>query len=81
MLENDKLLDRIVAVLRPHAPEGEDIDARTELVDDLGLDSLKVMKILEDLEDGFDISIPINIVPEVRTVEDLAMEIQQLMDR
>ncbi len=80
MRKNEKLLDRIVVILRPYAPEGVGIDARTELVGDLGLDSLKVMKVLENLEDDFDISIPINIVPEVSTVEDLAMEIQKLID-
>jgi acyl carrier protein len=36
------------------------------------------MKILEHLEDGFDISIPINILSEVRTVEDLVLQIQKL---
>ena len=47
-------------------------------VTDLGLDSLKVMKILETVEDNFDISIPLNILPDVRTVEDFVLQIQKL---
>ena len=55
-------------------PFGKGLD----LVNDLGLDSVKVMEILETLEDSFDISIPINILPGVRTVKELAAEIQNL---
>jgi acyl carrier protein len=47
-------------------------------VADLGLDSLKVMKILESVEDRYDISIPLNVLPEVRTVKDFALQIQKL---
>lgn len=75
---NEKVLHQIVDILHPYVPDGVDINSDTELVADLGLDSLKVMRILENLEDDFDISIPINIIPEVRTVEDLAMAIQKL---
>ena len=75
---NEKVYHQIVDILHPYVPDGLDINPDTELVADLGLDSLKVMKILENLEDDFDISIPINIIPAVRTVEDLAVEIQKL---
>ncbi len=73
-----KVLHQIIAILQPYVPDGADIKTDTELVADMGLDSLKVMNILETLEDDFDISIPINIIPNVRTVEDLVVQIQQL---
>jgi len=75
---NEKMFHQIVDILHPYVPDGMDLHSDTELLADLGLDSLKVMKILENIEDGFDISIPINIIPNVRTVEDLAVEIQKL---
>lgn len=75
---NEKVLHQVVDILHAYAPDGLEINTETELVADLGLDSLKVMKILENLEDDFDISIPINIIPDVHTVEDLAMKIQNL---
>ena len=59
-------------------PDGQKIEVETDLVTDLGLDSLKVMKILETVEDNFDISIPLNILPDVRTVEDFVLQIQKL---
>jgi acyl carrier protein len=54
------------------------INAETDLVADLGLDSLKVMKLVETVEDRFDISIPLNILPDVRTVSDFVLQIEKI---
>ena len=58
---------------------GVEIGEDTDIVADLGLDSLKVMKIVESVEDRLDISIPLNILPDVRTVKDFASQIQKLI--
>ena len=47
---------------------------------DLGLDSLKVMTLVEEVEDYFDISIPLNILANVRTIKDFAIQLQQLTE-
>lgn len=73
------VLEQILGILKPMLPEGLAVTTKTDLAVDLGLDSLKVMEILENLEDTFDISIPINIIPNVRTVEDLVLQIQYLI--
>jgi acyl carrier protein len=79
MPTKQEVLQQILEIIKPMAPEnGPPVTADLDLVNDLGLDSIKVMEILEILEDSFDISIPINILPGVRTVEDLAYEIQNL---
>lgn len=75
-----KVLQQILDILKPMVPEGLTVTAETDLVVDMGLDSLKVMGILENLEDDFDISIPINILPDVRTVKDLVLQIQKLTE-
>jgi len=72
------VLQQICEILKPFVPDGQEIKVETDLVADLGLDSLKVMKILETVEDTFDISIPLNILPDVRTVEDFVLQIQKL---
>lgn len=46
---------------------GVDIHPDSDLVNDLGLESIKVMDLLMLLENKFDISIPINILLDVRT--------------
>lgn len=50
----------------------------TALVADVGLSSLEVMEFIEKIEDHFDISIPLNILPDVNTIGDLATKVQEL---
>ena len=78
MPANGEVLQQILDILKPLVPDGLEITSEMALVADLGLDSLKVMKILESLEDSFDISIPINILSDVRTLRDLELQIQKI---
>ncbi len=78
MQEYQNILQSLSDILKPFTPQGYDISEDTDLVADLGLDSLKVMKILESVEDRFDVSIPLNVLPDVRTVKDFALQIQKL---
>jgi len=75
---NEKLFQEVTAILIPFVPQGQQITAETDMIADLGLDSLNVMKIVETVADSFDISIPLNILPEVRTVGDFAVQIQKI---
>ena len=45
---------------------------------DLDLDSVKVMELMMEIEDFFDISVPLNTLPNVQTVTDLVIEIKKL---
>ncbi|MFK7795383.1 MAG: acyl carrier protein [Gammaproteobacteria bacterium] len=51
------------------------------LMRDLELDSVMVMELMMELEDHFDISIPLNSLPDVNTVSDLATEIAKLKNQ
>ena len=73
-----KILEEVLSILTPFVPAGLQVSETTDMVAELGLDSLKVMKIVENVEDSFDISIPLNILPEVRTVGDFVMQIQKI---
>jgi len=79
MLSDRELLEQIIAVLRPLAKDGVEITADTDLVDDLSLDSLKIMEVMAEVEDRFDISVPINILSDIRTVRDVIRQIQKLL--
>jgi len=74
----ETILQALNEILQPFVPQGQTANEDTDLVADLGLDSLKVMKILESVEDRYDISIPLNVLPDVRTVKDFALQIQKL---
>ena len=81
MPTNEDILQQVLDILEPIVPKNvPEVTAELDLVNDLGLDSLKVMEILENLEDTFDISVPINILPGIRTVGDLVVEIQKLTE-
>ena len=75
---DENVLQKVCELLGPLVPQGQQVNVDTDLVADLGLDSLKVMKLLESVEDSFDISIPLNILPDVRTVGDFVLQIQKL---
>jgi acyl carrier protein len=79
MRDHKDILEELYKILQPFVPQNLEIEEETDLVADLGLDSLKVMKIVESVEDSLDISIPLNILPEVRTVKDFAVQIQKLI--
>lgn len=75
----ENILPPLYEVLRPFVRTGEPVGEQTELMTDLGLDSMQLMQLLQEIEDRFDISIPLNVLPEVRTVEDLARQIDALI--
>lgn len=97
IVENDDILAPIVVrdrTTRAHviaeichhlAPfktdEGQIITASTVISKDLTVDSLAVMDMVMELEDRFDISIPMNMVVEIRTVGELADTILALRAR
>ena len=58
---------------------GKHVTGDADLVADLGLDSLQVMELLMEMEDAFDISIPVNVMADVRTVDELAGAVQVLL--
>ena len=60
---------------RPIAPTLE-----SDLVTDLGFDSLQVLELIAELEDRFDISIPLNGVPATRTVAQVVTQVARLVE-
>ncbi|NPA24291.1 MAG: acyl carrier protein [Deltaproteobacteria bacterium] len=57
------------------------LTAETDIVKDLGLDSLAVMRMLEEVEDEFDVLIPLNVISEVRTLDDFAGQLLGLLEK
>jgi len=53
--------------------------ANNDLIADLGFDSLQVLEVIAELEDRFDISIPLNDVPTTRTVADVVAQVARLV--
>ena len=50
----------------------------SDLVADLGFDSLQVLELVGELEDHFNIAVPLNALTHIRTVHDIASEVHRL---
>jgi acyl carrier protein len=71
----------VIDLVRPLAPEGRSVKEDTDLVADLEFDSLKVMNLIEQVEDRFDVSVPLNILPDIRTVRDFTVQLQKILGK
>ena len=80
MLTYDDILAQTCQLLEPYA-KGRPLEEGTDLLTHVGLDSIQAMEVLLAAEDRFDTSIPLNVLGTVRTVGDLAHELQQLIER
>ncbi|MFI5001570.1 MAG: acyl carrier protein [Reyranellales bacterium] len=58
--------------LAPYQVGERPIIGDTVISKDLTVDSLAVMDMVMELEDRFDVSIPMNVVAEIHTVDELA---------
>ena len=76
----EEILTQLYELLKPSLKDGQKLEEDTDLVADLGLDSLRVMTLVEEVEDSLDISIPLNVLANVRTIKDFAMQLQQLTE-
>jgi len=54
------------------------ITAETNLISELSIDSIKLLNLIMEIEDAFDISIPINALADVQTVHELASLISKI---
>lgn len=75
----ETILRRVCELLVPYVEKGTAPEEDSDFVADLNFDSLKVMKLVEQVEDEYDISIPLNILPDVQTVKDFIIQLQKLM--
>jgi acyl carrier protein len=71
MNERERIFDRLAVLLQPFNRDHGEITMRTDIAGDLKLDSVTVMDFVMEIEDSFDIEIPLNVLSEIRTMEEL----------
>ena len=72
------IFEKVAAILAEQLDaEEESITLETNLVDDLGADSLDVVDLVMTLEDEFDMEIPDEDITEVRTVGDVVKYLEE----
>lgn len=78
MTATEEIEDRVLALLREKVSADREITRKSSIVADTGLDSVSVMDFVLELEDEFDINIPLDRIADVKTVEDLAKAVHDL---
>lgn len=81
MTDNAEIVGQIIGHLRVVLPPGTEISAQSRIVADLGLDSLTVMNFVMALEDDFDVSLTMDSLARVETIDDLARTLAALTKR
>lgn len=72
--------DGVLDVLKQVSRRPIEPSLSSDLVADLGFDSLQILEVIAELEDRFDISIPLNDVPATRTVAQVVAQVARLVD-
>lgn len=72
------VIQEICRHLAPYQAGEKPISGATVIAKDLTIDSLAIMDMVMELEDSFDVSIPMNLVAEIHTVDQLADTILDL---
>jgi acyl carrier protein len=72
----DRTVEQICKLLHPFNSNGAALSANTDISSDLNIDSVTVMDFVMEVEDHFDIEIPLNLLSEMRTIGDLAKVVE-----
>ena len=72
-------LQVVLELLAPFNKRGVDLTPGTRFSEDLNFDSLVVMEFIAVVEDAFDISVPLNILPDVATIRELALAVEKIV--
>ena len=70
----------VISVLKALNPRPIEVTPASDLVTDLGFDSLQIMEVIAELEDRFDVSIPLNDMPSTRKVSQIVARVTALVD-
>jgi acyl carrier protein len=78
--EGDALYRDLCAILKKHAPAEIELTPATDLIGDLSIDSVAAMDLIMEIEDKFGIDIPMNLVSDLRNVQDLEHVVRQQIE-
>ena len=72
-------LTALFDILKTFNKTGAVLTPGTRFSEDLNFDSLVVMEFIAVVEDAFDISVPLNILPDVATIRELALAVEKIV--
>ena len=76
------IFEQLAALLQTVQPRrGRKSTLRTDIAADLNIDSVAVMDFVMEVEDHFDIEIPLNVLSEIRTMDELVSVVEKRSKR
>ena len=77
MSTSDKeIFDKLSGLLQKFNTKNIELTETTDISTDLNIDSVAVMDFIMEVEDAYDIDIPLNVLSETRTMKDLVKVVQ-----
>ncbi len=73
------IVSDLCGMLQRYNKEQIPLSAETSLGAELNIDSVEVMDLIMEIEDKFNIDIPINLISDVERIEDLAKLVDDRM--
>ena len=71
----------VARALEEALPALGEVDPDAALTGDLGLDSVQIMNLVMEIEDNLDLSVPVDVLAEVRTLNQLIERLVKLKDK
>ena len=78
MTENDEIYTRVKEQVETFNKKGIPIAPETRFQQDLEWDSLTVLNFVAEVEDEFDVLIPVNMQAEIETIGELAAALKKM---
>ncbi|HEY7765955.1 MAG TPA: phosphopantetheine-binding protein [Aestuariivirgaceae bacterium] len=80
-IKRAEIFSSLCKLLMPFNYSGVELKPETDISADLSIDSVTVMDFVMEVEDHFDIEIPLNILSETRTMNDLVTVVQGAVEK
>ncbi len=80
MTDRAQTLSRLFELIGPYNRKGIALTEATRFAEDLELDSLTVMDLVANIEDEWDINLPLNLLPDLETIGEVAEAVIRLRD-
>ena len=77
----DQVEAEILSILKRVSGRPIEPTAQSEVVADLGFDSVAVLELVAELEEYFNITVPLNNLAQIKTVSQMVDHIKLLCDR
>jgi acyl carrier protein len=79
-MDPSQVADDLISIVKRVNPQSSEPTLDSALVADLGFDSLRLLELIAEMEDHFNVFIPLNEVPAIKTVGQAVAHVTALLE-